>query len=154
MARVIFLLVAVVSVFQALAAPLHSRAVTSPQCSQFNVYASAAIDEARLSLGSINTGNDIGNARNILQAQLSLLDANTGVTEIADSLLTSAPPAPANASATVVAGLQAALASLNQIFFLADNTTKAAVAAANASMITALDNAQQAVAANCQTTLN
>ncbi|KAJ6512550.1 hypothetical protein C8R45DRAFT_1087706 [Mycena sanguinolenta] len=152
MARFIFLLVAFV--FQTLAAPLHSRAVTSTQCSQFNIQASVAIDDARLSLGSINTGNDIGSARNILQAQLSLLDARNGTTEIADSLLTNAPPAPANADAITVAGLQAALASLNQIFFIADNTTKAAVAAANASMITALDTAQQAIAANCQTTQN
>ncbi|KAF8173523.1 hypothetical protein K438DRAFT_2023422 [Mycena galopus ATCC 62051] len=152
MASAIFMLVAVLSVFQALAAPLRSRAVTSKQCSSFNVQASGSIDEARISLGSINTGNDIGNARNILEAQLSLLDANTGVTQIADSLLTSAPPAPANSSAVIVAGLQAAQGSLNQIFFLADNSSVAAVASANASISTALENAQQAVAANCQTT--
>lgn len=59
---------------------------------------------------------DVGNARLLLQAQLSLLDANNGTTQIADSLLDGAPPAPADASARIVAGLQAAQGFLNQVF--------------------------------------
>ncbi|KAF7356102.1 hypothetical protein MVEN_00940200 [Mycena venus] len=154
MARLIFALVSLVCMFQTLAAPLQSRAVTSKECSSFNVQASIGIDAARTSLGSINTGNDIGNARNLLEAQLSLLDANNGTTQIADSLLVNAPPAPADANARIVSGLQASLASLSHVVLIVDNSTKAAVAAANASMTTALESAQQAVAANCQTTVN
>ncbi|KAJ7103819.1 hypothetical protein C8R44DRAFT_988010 [Mycena epipterygia] len=153
MARIFFTLVSLVCMFQALAAPLHRRAVTSPDCGKANVVSSEGIDAARNSLGPINTANDIGNARLLLQAQLSLLDANNGTTQIADSLLFGAPPAPADANTRIVAGLQAAQDSLNRVFAF-DNATIAAVQAANSSISTALVSAQQAVALNCTTTVN
>ncbi|KAJ6471841.1 hypothetical protein DFH09DRAFT_1294097 [Mycena vulgaris] len=150
MARILFALMALACMFNTLAAPVR-RAVISSKCNTVNVGAIVGIDDARLKLGAINTGNDIGNARNILEAQLSLLDANNGTTQIADSLLVGAPPAPADANTRIVAGLQAAQASLNKVFEF-DNTTKAAVAAANASIASALTSAQQAVAIDCTTT--
>ncbi|KAJ7908636.1 hypothetical protein B0H13DRAFT_2331147 [Mycena leptocephala] len=115
MARVFFVLVSLVCMFQTLAAPLQLRAVTSPDCSKFNVQAIVGIQAARNSLGSINTGTDIVNARNLLEAQISLLDANNGTTAIADSLLTGEQPAPADSNAKIVAGLQAALGSLSHV---------------------------------------
>ncbi|KAJ7839629.1 hypothetical protein B0H13DRAFT_1911173 [Mycena leptocephala] len=155
MARVFFVLVSLVCMFQTLAAPLQLRAVTSPDCSKFNVQAIVGIQAARNSLGSINTGTDIVNARNLLEAQISLLDANSGTTAIADSLLTGEQPAPADSNAKIVAGLQAALGSLSHVdvVLIFNNDTKTAVAAANSSVTSALAAAQSAVAANCQTTL-
>ncbi|KAJ6471847.1 hypothetical protein DFH09DRAFT_1380534 [Mycena vulgaris] len=152
MARILFALMAPACMFNTLAgtSPVR-RAAISPECSTVNVGAIVGIDEARLKLGAINTSNDIGNARNLLEAQLSLLDANNGTTQIADSVLDGAPPAPADANIRIVAGLQAAQASLNKVFEF-DNTTKAAVAAANASIASALVSAQQAVDINCTTT--
>ncbi|KAJ6471845.1 hypothetical protein DFH09DRAFT_1344070 [Mycena vulgaris] len=120
------------------AAPVR-RAVISPECETATVGASVGIDAARLKLGAINTSNDIGSARNLLEAQLSLLDAVNGVTEIADSSLNSAPPAPADANQRIVAGLQAAQGLLSRVFAF-DNTTKAAVTAANVSIASALQN--------------
>jgi hypothetical protein len=61
------------------------------------------------------TRTDIVNARNLLEAQISLLDANNGTTAIADSLLTGEQPAPADSNAKIVAGLQAALGSLSHV---------------------------------------
>ncbi|KAJ7486456.1 hypothetical protein FB451DRAFT_1553820 [Mycena latifolia] len=156
MARVIFALVSLVCMFQALAAPLR-RAVTTPDCSKANVAAIIGIDSAQRSLGSINTADQLFNARFLLNAQLSLLDANNGTTQIADSLLNGVAPAPADANARILAGLQAAQASLNQTFFFAaENATAAAVAvkAASSSIATALASAQQAVDINCTTTVN
>ncbi|KAJ7701018.1 hypothetical protein B0H16DRAFT_1483686 [Mycena metata] len=99
--------------------------------------------------------NDIGNAQNILEAQLSLLTANNGTTQIAVSLLDNAPPAPSDTDMQIVAALQAAQASLNKVFEDSINpNTASAVKAANSSIATALASAQQAVAVNCQTTLN
>ncbi|KAJ7853336.1 hypothetical protein B0H14DRAFT_3136909 [Mycena olivaceomarginata] len=92
MARVIFMLVAFVCMFQTLAAPLQSRAITSGECSQLNTKVIIGIGAARGKLGSINTVNDVGNARDILEAQLSLLDANNGTTQIADALLPAQSP--------------------------------------------------------------
>ncbi|KAK7024819.1 hypothetical protein R3P38DRAFT_3532617 [Favolaschia claudopus] len=134
--------------------PIQPRAVTSDQCNGFLVAAITGIDAARISLGSINAGRDIGNGRKFLEAQLSLLDANNATTQIADSLLNNAPPAPADTNARIVSGLKAALSTLSKVALLIDNSTIAAVAAANASMTKALDGAQQAVAANCQTTVS
>ncbi|KAJ7451480.1 hypothetical protein B0H11DRAFT_2289006 [Mycena galericulata] len=151
MARILFALVSMICMFQTLAAPLDRRAVTSKACSAANVGAIGGIESARVALGPINTAFDIGSARLLLQAQLSLLDANNGTTEISDSLLTGAPPAPADANTRIIAGLQAAQGFLNQVFDFNPNTT-AAVKAANASITTALTSAQQGVSLNCTTT--
>ncbi|KAJ6513524.1 hypothetical protein DFH09DRAFT_1099907 [Mycena vulgaris] len=174
MARILFVLVSLACMLNALAgtgpsflnivaAPVR-RAVIYPKCNTANVGASVGIDAARLKLGAINTRGALPTlfpfyipnkgahtARNLLEAQLSLLDALNGVTEIADSSLNSAPPAPADANQRIVAGLQAAQGSLNRVFAF-DNTTKAAVTAANASIDSALVSAQQAVDINCTTT--
>ncbi|KAJ7509591.1 hypothetical protein B0H11DRAFT_2270011 [Mycena galericulata] len=154
MARILLALVSIVCMFQTLAAPLDRRAVTSAACSSANVGASEGILSARLSLGPINTANDIGNALPLLQAQLALLDANNGTTQIADSigLGATAPPAPADANARILSGLQAAQGFLNQVFSF-DNVTEAAVQSANSSISMALVSAQQAVAINCTTNL-
>ncbi|KAJ7486562.1 hypothetical protein FB451DRAFT_1167985 [Mycena latifolia] len=153
MARVLFALISLVCTFQSLAAPLR-RAVTTPDCSKANGVIFIQIDEAQGSLGSIDTANQLFNAPFLLQAQLSLLDARNGSTQIADSLLKGEAPAPADANARILAGLQAAQASLNQTFFFANETATAdalSVKAANKSIATALASAQQAVDINCTT---
>ncbi|KAJ7752896.1 hypothetical protein B0H16DRAFT_1459618 [Mycena metata] len=147
MVRLSFALVCVACMFHTLGAPLQRRV----NCGQFNVAAAAGTRSALTSLGGINPGEDIGNAQNIVEAQLSLLAANNGTTQIADSLLADAPPAPSDANARIVAGLQAAQASLNKVFEF-QNSTKTAVAAANSSITTALAGAQGALASSvaCQ----
>ncbi|KAJ7166822.1 hypothetical protein C8R46DRAFT_1034816 [Mycena filopes] len=147
MVRIAFTLACIACMFHTLAAPLQRRA----NCGKFDVTVATNTQSARLSLGGINTAQDIGNAQNLLEAQLSLLAANNGTTQIADSLLTGAPPPPADANARIVAGLQAAQASLNKVFEF-QNATKLAVAAANSSIATALPAAQAALAASvaCQ----
>ncbi|KAJ7486563.1 hypothetical protein FB451DRAFT_1391472 [Mycena latifolia] len=156
MTRVFFALISLACMFQTLAVifqPPLRRAVTTPECSAANVAASIGIEGARDSLGAINTASELFNARFLLQAQLALLDANNGTTQIADSLLTNAPPAPADANARIMAGLQAAQAALNQTFFFStDNTTALAVQSAKTSIATALTSAQQALTNNCTTT--
>ncbi|KAJ7486453.1 hypothetical protein FB451DRAFT_1227327, partial [Mycena latifolia] len=155
MARILFALLSLVCMFQALAAPLR-RAVTTPDCSKANAVAIIGIDEARRTLGSINTVDEL-NARLLLNAQLSLLDASNGTTQIADSLLTGFAPAPADPNARILAGLQAAQALLNQTFFFPSqnaSATAVAVKAASSSIATVLVSAQQAVDSNCTTTAN
>ncbi|KAF7370083.1 hypothetical protein MSAN_00638300 [Mycena sanguinolenta] len=149
MARMIFMLVALIGTFQTLAAPLQSRAgQPSQQCKSFSLEASTGVEDARTALAAVNVATD-PNARNLLQAQLSLLDAETGENELASSLSAGGGAASTGANA-LISALQAAQASLSQIgvLFIA-NTTFTAVATANASIATALENAQQAVAANC-----
>ncbi|KAJ7486564.1 hypothetical protein FB451DRAFT_1553859 [Mycena latifolia] len=151
MARVFFALIPLICMFQTLSAvPLHLRAVAPPDCNQIQVGIILGIERARTSLGPINTANDIGNARLLLQAQLSLLDANNGTTEIQLGSLSGEPPAPADTNARIVAGLQAAQAALNHTaFFSSDNATASAVQTASSSISDALVSAQQAVDTNC-----
>ncbi|KAJ7289434.1 hypothetical protein C8J57DRAFT_1493870 [Mycena rebaudengoi] len=151
MAPIMFALLSLACIFQTLAAPVDRRAVSSPQCNGGNVDAIIAINAARNTLGAIDTSKDIGNARNILTAQLSLLDANNGATQIADSLLTGAPPAPADAQARIVSGLQGAQDALNKTFSFDANVT-AAVQAASASIAKGLPRAQEVLSLNCTTT--
>ncbi|KAJ7103830.1 hypothetical protein C8R44DRAFT_746574 [Mycena epipterygia] len=160
MARIFLTLISLVCMFQTLAArylttskaPLHRRAVTSAACDKLNAAIDAETESARLALGPINTANDISSAPLLLQAQLSLLDANNASTQIAFSLLgPEEGPAPADSQARIVAGLQAAQGSLNKIFVF-DNATATAIQSANSSISTALVSAQQAVAINCTTT--
>ncbi|KAJ7628030.1 hypothetical protein DFH06DRAFT_1338856 [Mycena polygramma] len=130
-----------------MAAPPNRRATMSRDCSGFNMVAIEGIEAARDSLGSINTtdtGNDLDNARSLLEAQISLVDANKPQF---------GPPAPPNASATIVAGLNASLASLDRVDMIISNDIKAAIAAFIASITSvssALAAAQKAVAADCQ----
>ncbi|KAJ6459550.1 hypothetical protein C8R45DRAFT_1182350 [Mycena sanguinolenta] len=147
MARVLFTLVALLGAFHTLAAPLRPRAVFSPQCNTLVVQASEGVSSASFSLGSINTASDLVHAPFILNAQLALIQSNNGSTQIFDSLLDGAPPAPPGATALIVSGLQDALGS-SASSLLTDNATIAAVGAANSSMTTAFESAQQAVAAN------
>ncbi|KAJ7625779.1 hypothetical protein FB45DRAFT_922296 [Roridomyces roridus] len=153
MPRVFFTLVSLLCMLHVWAAPLHKRAVLAPSCSKANVAAIEAITSAQFALGPINTANDIGSARNLLQAQLALLDANNGTEQISLSLLDGEPPAPADSFQTIFSGLQAAQGFLNNIFDFDANTT-AAVQSANASIVAALPSVQQAVADNCQTTIS
>ncbi|KAJ7220915.1 hypothetical protein GGX14DRAFT_676419 [Mycena pura] len=146
MARIIIALISVVCLFQTLAAPLNRRAVTSPECSSANVAADIGILAARNSLGAINTADDIGSARLLLEAQISLLDANNGTTQIADSLLDGAAPAPADSQALIVSGLLAAQGALNKVFSF-ENATTEAVKAANSSITTALGSRQSTASA-------
>ncbi|KAJ6592140.1 hypothetical protein DFH09DRAFT_1306048 [Mycena vulgaris] len=134
--------------FHTLAAPLYHRAAISPVCRTANVGSIIGIDRARKSLGAINTDNDIGNARILLQAQLALLDANNGTTQIALSDLGPKFTAPADTDARIVAGLQAAQAFLNK-GALFDNATATAVQTANVSISAALVSAQQGLDNNC-----
>ncbi|KAJ7617604.1 hypothetical protein DFH06DRAFT_1145041 [Mycena polygramma] len=76
------------------------------------------------------------------------------IDESESSSLSVVKPSPANATATIVSGLQTSLASLNKVTLFSSNDTKAAVAAANSSITSALAAAQKAVAANCQTTVS
>ncbi|KAJ7229778.1 hypothetical protein GGX14DRAFT_553283 [Mycena pura] len=144
MARIFVAFITFVFLLQSLAVPLDAyvgRAAADPfvGCSKtFDVSVSTGIQAARDSLGPINTANDIANARLLLQAQLSLLDANDATTQIADSLLANAPPAPDDAQARIVAGLQAAQDQLSRTFILGNNITAGAVQAANASIASAL----------------
>ncbi|KAJ7034439.1 hypothetical protein C8F04DRAFT_1234289 [Mycena alexandri] len=151
MVHLSFVLVCIACMFHTWAAPLQRRT----NCGKFNVAVATNTQSALLSLGGINTGIDFGNAQNLLEAQLSLLAANNGTTQIADSLLANAPPAPADANARIVAGLQGAQASLNKVFEF-QNSTKVTVAAANSSITTALASAQEALASSvaCQTAGN
>ncbi|KAJ7814799.1 hypothetical protein B0H13DRAFT_2381503 [Mycena leptocephala] len=104
---------------------------------------------------ALSTPEPTSSTRAICWRRRSLLDANSGTTAIADSLLTGEQPAPADSNAKIVAGLQAALGSLSHVdvVLIFNNDTKTAVAAANSSVTSALAAAQSAVAANCQTTL-
>ncbi|KAJ7227714.1 hypothetical protein B0H12DRAFT_1148651 [Mycena haematopus] len=143
-ARVFFMLFALVGTFQTLAAPLQSRA---SQCGSFNVQAGDGISSARNALGVVNTATD-PNARNLLAAQLSLLDAEAGSSAVAKNLSDNASAS--GSFSTLIAGLQAAQTSLSQIpTEFINNVTLTAVTTANSSIATALDSAQQAVTAKC-----
>ncbi|KAJ6450803.1 hypothetical protein C8R45DRAFT_1224005 [Mycena sanguinolenta] len=148
MARIIFMLVAVIGTFQALAAPLQSRAARSSQCNSFSLQASTGVEDARNALAAVNTATD-PNARNLLEAQISLLDAEAGENQLVAGLDAGGGFASTGAKA-LISALQATQASLSQIgvLFIA-NSTFAAVATANASIASALEGAQQVVATNC-----
>ncbi|KAJ7229785.1 hypothetical protein GGX14DRAFT_383749 [Mycena pura] len=117
MARIFVAFITFVSLLQSLAG-----------CSKtFDVSVSTSIQAAHDSLGPINTAsNGITNACLLLQAQLSLLDTNNAIMQIADSLLANAPPAPNDAQARIVAGLQAVQDQLSRTF-LHGNITAGAV---------------------------
>ncbi|KAJ7921140.1 hypothetical protein B0H13DRAFT_1866964 [Mycena leptocephala] len=152
MARVIFALATLVCMLQTLAAPFHPRAETALDCNQASVAAILGIERARTSLGPTNTANDIGSAQNILSAQLSLLTANNGSTNIAFSLFQGKQPSQADA-ALIVDGLTTAQGTLNKTFSF-DNATIDAVKAANTAITTALVTAQQALAVPCKLRCN
>ncbi|KAJ6592141.1 hypothetical protein DFH09DRAFT_1415046 [Mycena vulgaris] len=151
MARIFIVLASLAGIFHTLAAPLHPRGAISPVCRTANTGAIIGIDRARKSLGAINTDNDIGNARILLEAQLALLDANNGTTQIALSDLGPKFAAPADTDARIVAGLQAAQAFL-KTGALFDNATATAVQVANVSITAALVSAQQGLDNNCTAT--
>ncbi|KAF8178876.1 hypothetical protein K438DRAFT_1977734 [Mycena galopus ATCC 62051] len=153
MTRFIFVLVALLSIFQTLAAPLRSRAATDAQCNSFNVQASVGITSALLSLGTINNGNDVVEATNILQAQLSLVNASNAITQIDVSEFGDAP-APADVNSQVLSGIQAALTFMRDvpIEFLFDNSTVSAIVNATNLATSAQQGAQHAGASTFSTT--
>ncbi|KAJ6481074.1 hypothetical protein C8R45DRAFT_1076267 [Mycena sanguinolenta] len=126
MAHMIFMLVAFIG---------------APQCNSFSLQASTGVDGARNALAAVNVAID-PNARNLLEAQFSLLDAHAGENELAAGLSDGRGGASTGAKA-LISALQS-VAESDRLFIA--NSTFAAVATANAS---ALENAQQAVAANC-----
>ncbi|KAF8178872.1 hypothetical protein K438DRAFT_1977730 [Mycena galopus ATCC 62051] len=150
MSQRIFMLVALLGIFQTLAAPLRSRAATDAQCNSFNVQASVGITSALLSLGTINNGNDVVDATNILQAQLSLVNASNAITQI-DVSEFGDTPAPADVNSQVLSGIQAALTFLGEvpIDILPDNSTVSAIVNATSFATSAQQGAQQLVDANC-----
>ncbi|KAJ6612965.1 hypothetical protein B0H10DRAFT_2222627 [Mycena sp. CBHHK59/15] len=112
MAPVLFALISVVCVLQTLAAPLQSRAVSSINCSEFNIAADTAIFSALNSFASIKASSD----PNVLAAEGSLTAADNANSQIGDSLLRlDAPPPPADALPRVVSGLVVSLASLAKV---------------------------------------
>ncbi|KAJ7181177.1 hypothetical protein C8R46DRAFT_1345295 [Mycena filopes] len=149
MARIAFTLVAVLCAFQSLAAPLQPRASAAISCSSAVGDAVIGIQRARTALGPINTNNDIGNAQNLLLAQLSLLEANNGTTNILLANLRDPNGIPALADQQRIAnGLLAAQGNLNKTALL-DNTTLAAVTSAKAAVTEALVTAQQVLQTPC-----
>ncbi|KAJ6473970.1 hypothetical protein C8R47DRAFT_711169 [Mycena vitilis] len=144
MARILSTLVALACVLLTMAAPHGGRATGAAECDL--VTQISGIQEASTRLGAINTTLTDGD---LLKAQLALVDANTGVKQISLSALANAPPAPPNATATIVSGLTASLASLNKVVLFISNDTKAAVAAANSSINAALATAQTSLTGNC-----
>ncbi|KAJ6569089.1 hypothetical protein B0H19DRAFT_1065863 [Mycena capillaripes] len=120
-------LISLLCTFQTLAVPLHPRAVPSTDCLNklFNA-AENNILVAQIALGPINTANALNNTRGLLQAQLALLDAADGTTQIHDSGVlefapaaagADAPPAPADVGTRIIAGLLGAQTALNQTSF-------------------------------------
>ncbi|KAJ7167170.1 hypothetical protein C8R43DRAFT_1103764 [Mycena crocata] len=150
MARIFFALMTVICMFHTLAAPLHRRAVTSKECEDANTASNIGITNAKDALEPINIANELFD-RPLLQTLISLLDAQNGTSQIALALLNGGKPAPADAPARILAGLQAAQGSLGG--FLTDqNSTKVAVATANAQIEKAVAAAQKAVDLKCVTT--
>ncbi|KAJ6478077.1 hypothetical protein C8R47DRAFT_640899 [Mycena vitilis] len=150
MARIWSTLVALTFALQTLAAPVNGSATASAECNTFLAQTIQQIAIARTNLASINSANDgIATARSLLEAQFSLLDANNATQQIAISLGANAPPAPADAGATIVSGLKVSLASLKDVVLVSTNDTKAA-SAAKTALASALSAAQSAAAGNCQ----
>ncbi|KAJ7100489.1 hypothetical protein C8R44DRAFT_747534 [Mycena epipterygia] len=160
MAPVVFALISLLCMFQALAAPLHRRDVSSsPEC--LNAVFDATDNNilvSQIALGGVNSANALNSTRALLQTELSLLDASDATAQIHDSgvlkfapAAAGAPPAPANVTAVIMAGLLSAQTALNQITFGPTSVPGLAVAQASGAIASALADGQKAVTNNCTT---
>ncbi|KAJ7648672.1 hypothetical protein DFH06DRAFT_1135499 [Mycena polygramma] len=100
-----------------LAPPVNGSATTSAECNAFLAQTIQQIAIARTNLASINSAYQRWHNHCAQPAggQFSLLDANNATQQIAISLGANAPPAPADAGATIVSGLTVSLASLKDV---------------------------------------
>ncbi|KAK7024822.1 hypothetical protein R3P38DRAFT_2778828 [Favolaschia claudopus] len=118
-------------------------------CDQASVSTILGIEKARNSLGPINTAKDIGNAGNLLTAQLALLQANNAMTNISVTVeLHHAQPELADQQ-KIIESLTGAQAALNKTALLLDNSTSEAVQAAKNATASALIAAQQILSTPC-----
>ncbi|KAJ6613241.1 hypothetical protein B0H10DRAFT_2222425 [Mycena sp. CBHHK59/15] len=136
MAPILFVLISVLSILQAMA---------GEGCNTIDVNGDRQVQRTRISLTAIDTvtGLDTNNMPAVLQVQLSLINAQNGTTQIAESV--GKAPVPADALQRAVSGLQGAQGFLQTIFAL-NNVTTSAVQTAEEAIASALGSAQQVLA--------